>query len=95
MHKITLNRSRMTYFSTLEDPRCPIKRRHQLVDMIVIAIDGYRSDVLPQPGKAGTKQGRSTIVWGKHASVGGPGRTPLPSSTKTRSAVCCRVSTAS
>ncbi|WP_200336197.1 ISAs1 family transposase [Thiocystis violacea] len=38
MPEMTLDRSLMTHFATLEDPRCPLKRRHNLLDMIVIAI---------------------------------------------------------
>ncbi len=40
MHEMTLDRSLMTQFASLEDPRCAIKRRHPLIDMIVIAIAG-------------------------------------------------------
>jgi hypothetical protein len=40
MPDMTLDRSLMTHFSTLEDPRCTLKRRHKLLDMIVIAIAG-------------------------------------------------------
>jgi predicted transposase YbfD/YdcC len=35
-----LDHSLMTHFAPLEDPRCALKRRHQLFDMIVIAIAG-------------------------------------------------------
>ena len=37
---MTLDRSLMTHFAALEDPRCALKRRHQLFDMIAIAITG-------------------------------------------------------
>jgi predicted transposase YbfD/YdcC len=40
MPDMTLDRSLMTHFSTLEDPRCALKQRHNLFDMIVIAIAG-------------------------------------------------------
>ena len=33
-----LERSLAGHFSVLEDPRCAIKRRHNLIDMVVIAI---------------------------------------------------------
>jgi predicted transposase YbfD/YdcC len=36
----TLDRSLVSHFSTLEDPRCSLKRRHVLSDMIAIAIAG-------------------------------------------------------
>ncbi|MBK1646114.1 ISAs1 family transposase, partial [Thiocapsa imhoffii] len=35
---MTLDRSLIRHFSTLEDPRCALKRHHNLLDMIVIAI---------------------------------------------------------
>jgi predicted transposase YbfD/YdcC len=38
MSEPDLDRSLAGHFSVLEDPRCPIKRRHRLIDMIVIAI---------------------------------------------------------
>jgi predicted transposase YbfD/YdcC len=40
MSEMTLDRSLMTHFSTLADPRCSLKRRHTLTDMIAIAIAG-------------------------------------------------------
>jgi len=40
MPDMTLDRSLITHFSMLEDPRCTLKRRHNLLDMIVIAIAG-------------------------------------------------------
>jgi predicted transposase YbfD/YdcC len=40
MPEMTLDRSLMTHFSTLADPRCSLKRRHTLTDMIAIAIAG-------------------------------------------------------
>ena len=40
MPEMTLDRSLMTHFATLDDPRCPRKRRHKLIDMIAIAITG-------------------------------------------------------
>ena len=38
MCETTLDRSLAGHFSALEDPRCPIKRHHNLIDMVVIAI---------------------------------------------------------
>ena len=38
MCEITLDRSLAGHFSVLDDPRCPLNRRHRLIDMIVIAI---------------------------------------------------------
>jgi len=38
MCETTLDRSLAGHFTVLEDPRCPIKRRHNLIDLIVIAI---------------------------------------------------------
>ena len=40
MPEMTLDRSLMTHFASLEDSRCALKRRHNLLDMIVIAIAG-------------------------------------------------------
>lgn len=40
MLEMTSDRSLLSHFSTLEDPRCAIKQRHQLNDMIAIAITG-------------------------------------------------------
>ncbi|NEV64061.1 ISAs1 family transposase [Thiorhodococcus minor] len=40
MPEMTLDRSLMTHFAPLEDPRCALKRRHKLLDMIVITIAG-------------------------------------------------------
>jgi len=38
MPPLALDRSLVRHFADLEDPRCALKRRHRLVDMIVIAI---------------------------------------------------------
>jgi hypothetical protein len=38
MCELNLDRSLAGHFATLADPRCPIKRHHDLIDMIVIAI---------------------------------------------------------
>ena len=38
MCELNLDRSLAGHFSSLDDLRCPIKRRHDLIDMIVIAI---------------------------------------------------------
>ena len=38
MCELNLDRSLAGHFSSLGDPRCPIKRRHILIDMILIAI---------------------------------------------------------
>jgi predicted transposase YbfD/YdcC len=38
MPEMPLDRSLMTHFAPLEDPRCALKRRHNLFDMIVMAI---------------------------------------------------------
>ncbi|EGV27609.1 transposase IS4 family protein [Thiorhodococcus drewsii AZ1] len=40
MPEMPSDRSLLTHFSTLEDPRCAIKQRHRLNDMIAIAITG-------------------------------------------------------
>ncbi|SDX64729.1 DDE_Tnp_1-associated [Thiocapsa roseopersicina] len=38
MPEMILDHSLIRHFSTLEDPRCALKRRHNLLDMIVMAI---------------------------------------------------------
>jgi predicted transposase YbfD/YdcC len=38
MCELNLDRSLAGHFAALDDPRCPLKRRHYLIDMIVIAI---------------------------------------------------------
>ena len=38
MPEMTLDRSLITHFAKREDPRCPLKRRHNLLDVIVRAI---------------------------------------------------------
>ena len=40
MPEMTPDRSIVAHFSTLEDPRCALKRRHLLSDMIAIALSG-------------------------------------------------------
>ncbi|EGV27992.1 transposase ISAs1 family protein [Thiorhodococcus drewsii AZ1] len=40
MPEMPSDRSLLTHFSTLENPRCAIKQRHRLNDMIAIAITG-------------------------------------------------------
>ncbi len=40
MREMTSDRSLLSHFSRLKDPRCAIKQRHRLNDMIAIAITG-------------------------------------------------------
>ncbi|EGV27457.1 hypothetical protein ThidrDRAFT_4730 [Thiorhodococcus drewsii AZ1] len=40
MPEMPSDRSLLAHFSALEDPRCTIKQRHRLNDMIAIAITG-------------------------------------------------------
>ncbi len=60
MCDLSVDRSIAAHFATLEDPRCETQRRHNLMDMIVIAI----AATLPAPmaGSVLRRSRRAVVV---------------------------------